>query len=204
MAVYNRHDYATALPQIEKNIAAQDERMESQGERIDAIEAQISGLSGILYPVGSYYETSDANFDPSVAWGGTWTVQTPADVLATSKDVTVSSAASYYSDTVTLLANTKYIILSHTNGGQSSSINTMSQIEVRSGTASAVYNPVSRTTTAGGQGVTSWAYIRTGSGSVTVSARCYGYYTTSHTENVRLVAIPLDKSVGAYRWHRTA
>jgi len=24
------------------------------------------------YPVGSYYETSDANFDPNVTWGGTW------------------------------------------------------------------------------------------------------------------------------------
>ena len=26
----------------------------------------------IFYPVGSYYETSDANFDPNVAWGGVW------------------------------------------------------------------------------------------------------------------------------------
>lgn len=24
------------------------------------------------YPVGSYYETSDINFDPNVSWGGTW------------------------------------------------------------------------------------------------------------------------------------
>ena len=25
-----------------------------------------------FYPVGSYYETSDASFDPNSAWGGTW------------------------------------------------------------------------------------------------------------------------------------
>ena len=26
----------------------------------------------IFYPVGSYYETSDADFNPNTAWGGTW------------------------------------------------------------------------------------------------------------------------------------
>lgn len=25
-----------------------------------------------IYPVGSYYETSDTNFDPAEAWGGKW------------------------------------------------------------------------------------------------------------------------------------
>lgn len=32
------------------------------------------GGSGVLdfYPVGSYYETSDSNFDPNAEWGGTW------------------------------------------------------------------------------------------------------------------------------------
>ena len=25
-----------------------------------------------LFPVGSYYETSDTSFDPNVTWGGTW------------------------------------------------------------------------------------------------------------------------------------
>ena len=32
------------------------------------------GGSGVLdfYPVGSYYETSDSNFDPNLEWGGTW------------------------------------------------------------------------------------------------------------------------------------
>lgn len=26
----------------------------------------------IVYPVGSYYETSDTSFNPNTAWGGTW------------------------------------------------------------------------------------------------------------------------------------
>ena len=35
----------------------------------------------IVYPVGSYYETSDASFDPNVSWGGTWVEDTAGRVL---------------------------------------------------------------------------------------------------------------------------
>lgn len=34
----------------------------------------------IVYPVGSYYETTDASFDPNVAWGGTWSLETAGRV----------------------------------------------------------------------------------------------------------------------------
>ena len=30
----------------------------------------------LVHPVGSYYETSDASFDPNTAWGGTWVEDT--------------------------------------------------------------------------------------------------------------------------------
>lgn len=36
----------------------------------------ITGLLNLFYPVGSYYETSDVNFDPNVSWGGTWVQDT--------------------------------------------------------------------------------------------------------------------------------
>lgn len=29
-------------------------------------------ILNLMYPVGSYYETSDATFNPNTAWGGTW------------------------------------------------------------------------------------------------------------------------------------
>lgn len=32
-----------------------------------------SALALLAHPVGSYYETSDATFDPNIEWGGTWT-----------------------------------------------------------------------------------------------------------------------------------
>ena len=41
-----------------------------------------------IYPVGSYYETSDSTFDPNVSWGGTW-------VLETEGQVHVSAGANY-------------------------------------------------------------------------------------------------------------
>lgn len=36
----------------------------------------LQGLLNLFYPVGSYYETSDTNFDPNVSWGGTWVQDT--------------------------------------------------------------------------------------------------------------------------------
>ena len=42
----------------------------------------------IYYPVGSYYETSDTTFNPNVAWGGTW-------VLETEGQVHISAGANY-------------------------------------------------------------------------------------------------------------
>lgn len=35
-------------------------------------KASIADLLNLLYPVGSYFVTSDLNFDPSDLWGGTW------------------------------------------------------------------------------------------------------------------------------------
>lgn len=34
----------------------------------------------IYYPVGSYYETSDASFNPNTTWGGTWVLETAGQV----------------------------------------------------------------------------------------------------------------------------
>ena len=34
-----------------------------------------------IYPVGSYYETSDKSFDPNVSFGGTWVLDNDGTVL---------------------------------------------------------------------------------------------------------------------------
>lgn len=37
-------------------------------------------LLDFIYPVGSYYETSDTSFNPNTAWGGTWLEDTKGRV----------------------------------------------------------------------------------------------------------------------------
>lgn len=47
-------------------------------------------LDGIIlnkiYPVGTYYQTSDENFDPNVEWGGTWVEDTAGRFLVAKND----------------------------------------------------------------------------------------------------------------------
>lgn len=38
-------------------------------------------LLNLYYPVGSYYETSDVNFNPNTSWGGVWEEDTKGRVL---------------------------------------------------------------------------------------------------------------------------
>lgn len=44
-------------------------------------KANISALLDLFYPVGSYYATSDANFNPNESWGGTWNLDNDGTVL---------------------------------------------------------------------------------------------------------------------------
>lgn len=43
---------------------------------IAMIETKLSkfekGLLDLFYPVGSYYENSESDFNPNKVWGGTW------------------------------------------------------------------------------------------------------------------------------------
>lgn len=41
---------------------------------IDA-NGTMRALFDFIYPVGSYYETSDTSFDPNTTWGGTWSLE---------------------------------------------------------------------------------------------------------------------------------
>lgn len=47
----------------------------------EVMEIAILNLLDKFYPVGSYYETSDDDFDPNTAWGGTWERMNDGTVL---------------------------------------------------------------------------------------------------------------------------
>lgn len=38
-------------------------------------------MLNVFYPVGSYYETSDVDFNPNISWGGTWVEDSAGRVL---------------------------------------------------------------------------------------------------------------------------
>ncbi len=40
----------------------------------------LKSIFDLFYPVGSYYETSDADFNPNSAWGGTWELEASGKV----------------------------------------------------------------------------------------------------------------------------
>lgn len=53
------------------------------------VKAYVDAIWSAIYPVGSYYETSDASFDPNTAWGGTWVLDSKGRVTV-SRDETIA------------------------------------------------------------------------------------------------------------------
>ena len=47
-------------------------------------------INNLIYPIGTYYETSDLNFDPNVTWGGTWELDEDGTVLVSKSSATGS------------------------------------------------------------------------------------------------------------------
>lgn len=45
----------------------------------------------MIYPVGSFYETSDATFNPNTSWSGTWALENDGTVLVSKSDTTGST-----------------------------------------------------------------------------------------------------------------
>lgn len=54
---------------------------------VDTIFSGDIKLVDFFYPVGTYYETSDPNFNPNIIWGGTWVEDTQGETLI-SRDTT--------------------------------------------------------------------------------------------------------------------
>lgn len=46
----------------------------------NALTSEQIRIINLLYPVGSYYETSDTSFNPNTDWVGTWTYTTSSGI----------------------------------------------------------------------------------------------------------------------------
>ena len=55
-------------------------------------------LIDMFYPVGSYYETSDASFNPNTAWGGTWVLESGGRVHVSAGTMENNSTTYWGSD----------------------------------------------------------------------------------------------------------
>ncbi len=176
-------------------------------------------LLNLFYPIGSYYETSDANFDPNTAWGGTWTKLGEGQVLLSAGSTYIAgteygeNTKSYTPagtvDSHTLVANE---IPAHTHGSES----LIGYMNVRK------WNGTGHTVTS----VSGIASMKDSTGTgypnapltsstpkldlITINAthehssvgggkgHTHGFTGTKATLNV------MQKSTAAYIWHRTA
>ena len=77
-------DLSGAVNELDDGVADLEDKVGS-----DTLDTQAQNLSGavnelntligsivnVIYPVGSYYETTDTTFDPNVSFGGTWVLE---------------------------------------------------------------------------------------------------------------------------------
>lgn len=169
----------------------------------------ITGLGGLgtlifnaVYPVGSYYETSDSNFDPNVTFGGTWandtTIQEQKYLLWTN-----TSSGTFSAQTVplSLSAFDAVDITTYNTGSDNFPVT-----RIRKGYASCLLGAHHD----GGQSSSAYLRFRTASvtsNGVTFGAGSYCYRDGgAATSNNNMVPHKIYgiKEVTRYIWHRTA
>ena len=111
-----------------------------------------------------------------------------ASPKSASGSATVNSAKYYNICSLTLEKGYAWLILSHTGSGVAAEILHLNNLTVDGVSKSDV-----RTKAQAGGGTTNFVYVDllNANANSTVTLRCYGYYTTSHTENGWMYAFPM-------------
>lgn len=175
--------------------------------RLHAVEEYLKILQtksqlDYYYPVGSYYETSDASFDPNTAWGGTWNKETvfgDGKLLFNNDSAEVSQTSITLSEPIT---NFDFITVCYKdNDNKYDSVN--------------ISNPVNKTFGL----IASWGraenylYYKTGLWGIGTTTLTQGWeceYAITTTPNVTRTVknvFAITQVIGyktLYRWHRTA
>lgn len=148
-------------------------------------------LVDIFYPVGSYYMTTDASFNPNTVWGGTWVRETGETYTASWTATSTNANGARVTNSLTLDAGTYLItiktpVLSHDNcyfGLNSFSLVTSSKYSSQD-VRNQVLVLTQRTT----------FYVATDMSLATN----YSYIERGYLKARRMIP------EGAYSWHRTA
>lgn len=110
----------------------------------------------------------------------------------TSGSATVNKAQDYNLCSLSFPAYSgTWLILSNVYSNSGNNFVMRNSMSVTSGTAALYRNHDTRVTTGSGQGLANWAFLSVGTSAVTVTLKCYGYNTTSHTETGLMCAIKL-------------
>lgn len=152
----------------------------------DVNTQQLMMILNHVYPVGSYYETSDENFDPNVSWVGTWHLEIEGQVH-------VSSGVNY--PIVGALTNAS-------DGGEAK--HTLTVNEMPSHTHIQNQHRHSMTDLfSGGSGGSNARYVTTSSRTNTTK---YTQYTTPTNQNTGGGAAHnnMQPYIAVNRWHRVA
>ena len=132
-----------------------------------------------LYPVGCFFQTTDSNFDPNQAFGGTWSLVEEGRLLQATQDsekIGNSVEAGLPDITGTLEYNKSYGVTSYSNGSATGAFETYA--------GSAQYYPSGRYQGSG------WCDVRF------KASNSNGIYGNSSTVQPPTILV--------YIWHRTA
>ena len=159
-------------------------------------------LLDTFHPVGSYYETSDANFNPNVAWGGTWNKETvfgDGKLLFNNDSAEVTQTSITLSESVENYGSVTVCYKDNDNKYDSVDIS----------------NPVNKTfgLIASWGAAANYLYYKTGSwkiGTTTLTKNWECEYAITTTPNVTRTeknVFAITQVIGyrtMHRWHRTA
>ena len=179
--------------------------------RLHAVEEYLKILQtksqlDYYYPVGSYYETSDADFDPNTAWGGTWSKETKQNVIYKSESGK-SIPATIYTNvaSITLPAGKDFFVIGNGGCGTNTGVvDIVRRFTITSGTAAISHNGLSSGKIVGGGYASLVSYIKTQT-DCTLALQVYLYQGSATGGNGWIAAYPLNNyNDGKITWHRTA
>lgn len=160
------------------------------------MEIAILSIIDKIYPVGSYYETSDPEFNPDEAWGGTWSRDTNGYVTVGCQDPDESG--------ITYEDNDRLLINCLDTKGEVNHTLTTDEIPSHNHTPSSAGN--------------NWVYNTTNMARIQVQNYNSGNYRVPSSENGldawkwgttgntggSQAHNNIQPSIGVYRWHRIA
>lgn len=69
---------------LRKNEDVLSEAINNNSAKIQTVSQEVASIWNVIYPIGSYYETSNTNFNPNTSWGGIWEKMNGGEMLVDS------------------------------------------------------------------------------------------------------------------------